>query len=461
MSRVVLISLAFATAFFINACSYKSDYKPDFTPESAYSFGDNETNVSAQWWESFDDKDLNGFIETALKDSLDLKAAFQRIKAARATLGESEAALYPEVGVGIDGAQKHLVSGSGSDSESFNAALDGTYQLDLFGKLSALEASSRYDLMIKNEDYKEASLSLVGEICKAWFSLASELQKREVLESEVKTYDDILYIMKLRFASGELEASDIFRQQEQVESLKSQIISSDIKIDTYQRTLLLLAGQNPSGIFPYKPVLSEAPAIPSAGVPSSLLENRPDVKAAFLGLYSKDSLVAYRSRDFFPTLNIGASLLTTSTSWPALFADWLSNIFGQASLVLFDGGAKMSALERAEANLQETEYLYVKSVLNAVKEVEDSYQKNVRQKSLIISQQKQLDLSQKSYERLLERYLGGDSQFIDVLQTQSSFLTNEIDLISEKAKLLEYRVDLMQSVGSTLTPENLISEAEQ
>lgn len=461
VQAVLLTMLSFAAIFFLSACSYKSDYQPDFQPESAYSFGSAEENVSAKWWESFNDADLNAFVDTALKGSLDLKAASERIKAARATLGEAKSTLYPDIGVGIDGSQKHRVSGSGSDSEAYNASLDGTYQLDLFGKLSALEASSRYDLMITNENYKEASLSLVAEICKTWFTLAAEYEKQSVLKKEIETYDKILYIMKLQFADGELEAADIFRQQEQAEALNYQVISSEVKINTYKKTLLLLAGQNPSGSFGYKPTLMDAPSIPAIGVPSELLENRPDVKAAFLALYSKDSLAAAKVRDFFPSVNIGASLFTASTSWPALFADWLSNIFGQAALTLFDGGAKISALEKADANLKEYEYLYVKSVLIAIKEVEDSYQKNTHQKTLIKSQENQLILSQKSYERLLERYLNGDGQFIDVLQTQSSFLSNEVDLISEKAKLLEYRVDLMQSVGSSLTPENLLSEAKK
>jgi NodT family efflux transporter outer membrane factor (OMF) lipoprotein len=432
----------------LSGCSYKSsvDIKSIGLPEAV------DKNASSRdkfWWESLGDEQLNAFIKEALQKSPDVNIAFSRIEASRAALQEQDASLMPTLSTGLDGSKKSTVHGAKVDSESYG--FDGTlnYEIDLWGRLRALSDSKEFDLLTTEENYKQSALSLATEISRNWYALGAETLKKELLEDELLIYKDILEIIKLRFANGQVDAVDVYRQQQQIEGLKVGIINTDTSISTLKRALLLLAGKDPLGEFDYNPKLIDVDKLQAKQIDSSLLLYRPDIRASFYTMYSKDALLASKVRDLYPKFDIGLSIFTQATSWPQMFENWVSNLFGAASLVLFDGGAKISRIEAARANLDEAEYLYLKTVLQALKEVEDAYTKASAQYKILDAQKKNYTLAKLSYERNLDMYLSGNDSFLNVLDAQNSFLGSEIDLIDSKAALIEQRITLLNALGTS------------
>jgi len=448
------IFLAICIILSISGCSYKSDYTPPEFELNTTVYKDDK-NLTKEWWKSLGDKELDVFMEYALKKNLDLKAAKERIDAAYALLGQAGAGLFPDVSTGIEGSKKHTVSGSGSEAESYGYDLSMNYEIDLWGRLSAIKKSKEYDWMISQESMRQALLDISSQIAKNWYLLAMELEKKAVLEKELLIYSDILEIMNIRFLNSLVDAADIFRQNQQVEFLKAQIVTSSIKIESYKKALLLLSGKNPSEEFPYAPKTSQKLLESDVFARSDLINNRPDVKSAFLTLYSKDALLASKALDLYPKIKVGGSIFSNALEWANMFEDWVSNIFGSAALTLFDGGEKLYVKDAAKANLNEAEYLYLKSVLNAIKEVEDYSQKVNNQKEVLVHKKSQYEFSQNAYERLLERYLEGDGAYIDVLESQNSFLGIEVDMISAKNELLQYKIDMLTSLGSGMDSEDV------
>lgn len=443
----------------MGACSYKSDYEPPKLDINHTVF-EGERNISSFWWEEFGDEDLSRFISLSLRTSPDIGASLERINAARAALDESSGALYPDVTTGLDGSSKHLLRGSGKDSQSYDFSLKGSYEIDLWGRLSAIEKSKEFDLLIQKESFKQASLNLATEIGKSWYLLATEEEKLLLLQKELGIYEDIVTVMNIRFLNSLVDAADIFRQNQQIEALKAQIESTKAKIESYKKALLFLAGLDPLGGFDYHPKLIQKKSN-EITASSDLLNNRPDVKAALLTLYSKDALLASKALDLYPKFTIGGSIFSSAASWADMFTDWFSNIFGSAVLTLFDGGEKLSREEAALANLNEAEYLYAKALLKALKETSDYYQKLEKQERIIGYREGQYLYGQNSYERLLERYLYGDGAYIDVLQSQNSFLGAEIDLISARSDMLQYAIELLGALGSGASTDMIITEIDR
>ncbi|MFW6308240.1 MAG: TolC family protein [Campylobacterales bacterium] len=455
---VITIFLAFLVLF--SGCSYKSSVDIDSIglPEVL------EGNASSRdkfWWESLGDSNLNAFIKEALKKSPDVNIAFSRIEASRAALEEQDAILMPTLSTKLDGSKKSTVHGAKVDSESYG--FDGTlrYEIDLWERLGALSTSKEFELLKTEESYKESALNLVEEISKNWYTLGAEILKQELLEDELSIYEDILEIIKLRFANGQVDAVDVYRQQQQIERLKVGLINTKTTISSLKRALLLLAGKDPLESFSYSPKLVDVDKLQPKQIDSSLLLYRPDIRASYFAMYSKDALLASRVKDLYPKFDIGLSILTQATSWPQMFEDWVSNLFGSASLVLFDGGAKLSRIEAAEANLNESEYLYLKTVLVALKEVEDAYTRAKAQYKILDAQKKNHSLAKLSYERNLDMYLGGDDSFLNVLDAQNSFLGSEIDLINSKAALIEQRITLLSALGSSASVSDFKSIGEK
>lgn len=454
--------LAVVSAFLLlvlEGCSYRSDYEP---PRLSYDTKliKGDRSISTFWWKEFGDDSLGEFISLALKESPDIKASLERINASRALFEEARGALSPNITVGVDGSNRHLLEGSGKDSESYSFNIKGNYELDLWGRLSAVKKSKEYDLLIQKESLRDAALKLSIEIGKNWYLLAYENEKLALLQRELSVNEDIIRAMNIRFLNALANATDIFRQNQQIEALKIQIEGSKAKIESYKKSLLLLAGLDPSGSFDYSPKIIDK-KYSDIAISSDLLNNRPDVRAALLTLYSKDSLLASKALDLYPKFTIGGSVLSSASAWANMFTDWFLDIFGSAVMTLFDGGAKLSSKEAARANLNEAEYLYIKSLLKAIKEVEDYYQKAEKQERIISLQERRYLYGKRSYESSLERYLYGDGTYIDLLQSQNSLLNTEIDLLSARSDMLQYSLELIGSLGMGASADMMITEIKR
>ncbi len=439
MALVVLVPL------FFGGCLSHTTQELQITPPQSFSLNGEKT-LEGAWWVEMD-AELARCIDEALKENFDIKAANERISQARYALEVSKSARIPSLDAKISESDKNVVKGSGSDSKSYTAALDADYELDIWGRVYNLAKSSDFSYVLSKENYKQAKLNIAKEIATDWYKLAYELERQKVLSAQIDVAQKVLQIIEAKYFAGKATYADILRYKRELESLRAEEILSGIESDSLKRTILTLQGKNSTEEFSYTPSFTTLPKLPKSEIPSILIQERPDVKAAYYSLKSLDAKAASAFADRFPKLSINLSLDSTATVARDLFENWIFTALGSIALPIFNAGELESAQKKAESAAQEASYLYSQAFLEAFQDIEDAYAKEIAYRDYYASVGLQKDLAKESFERSFDRYAKGASTYLDTLTLLNTFQGLETKELSAKMQLYLYRVNLYDSLG--------------
>jgi NodT family efflux transporter outer membrane factor (OMF) lipoprotein len=415
---------------------------PSFATSSLPQFSDSGPGVAPdRWWLTFQDSGLNREMNRALGENFDLAAALQRLRAARALTRREASDLLPDLN-GFVGSQNTF--GPGPNNSRITWGLDAAYQVDLWGQIRSRVDAERLRAAATQSDYQAVALSLSAEVARTWFALVEAHAQLELLDEQLETNEKGLKAVELRYAGiGEGGSPNVLRQRQLVQSTLEQTIVVQANVEILEHRLAVLTGQPPqSAVYATGSIFPVMPPLPYTGLPSELLNRRPDVRANFLALAAADRDLAAAVIDQYPRLDLSASLVNSAESPETLFRDWFFSIGGQLLGPIVDGGQRRAEVERRQALVCQRFNEYRQSVLIALQEVEDGLALERYQIELIEKLEMQAGLAARASEQLLQYFITGEASYLDVLSANQSEQRLQRSLLSARLDLISIRIGL-------------------
>jgi len=399
-----------------------------------------------EWWKVFNDPVLDRLEGEAIAANQNLKATAARVAQARAIVGIANADRYPQFGYGFGPTRAQLTGvtqglPAGTRVEPFTAwrgLLTASYEVDLFGRIADNVAAVRSDYQASAANYHSLLLALQADVAQTYFALGQTDAEIVVLQATVQLRAESLQLVQRRFDAGDISELDLARAKTQLSLAQNDAIALERRRAELEHALAVLLGRAPASFdLARAPLLAEVPAIP-AGLPSTLLERRPDIAAAQRLMAASNSRIGVAKAAFFPVLNITAYGGFESSSLSDLF-NWSSRTWALGPLFgtmltgpIFDGFRNQSNLERSYSALEESVAGYRQTVLTAFAEVED----NLAALRTLAGQADAMRDSANSAERALKiadtRYRAGATGYLDVIDAQRTLL--EVQLIDVRIR---------------------------
>ncbi|HUA92374.1 MAG TPA: efflux transporter outer membrane subunit [Terracidiphilus sp.] len=440
---------------------------PAFKEEPPASFSGSDTWKAAQpedqatrgkWWEIFGDQQLNALEDELTSSNQDLKVDEARLRQARAMIRFNRSYLAPTISASPSVVNERLsanqpyfpASRANDGTGNYTLPIDLSYEVDLWGRVRRTINASREETQATAADVATARLSLHAELAIDYFELRSADAQKQLLDDTVKAYTDALQLTSNRFEGGAAPKSDVAQAQTQLDTARVQDTDITVTRAEYEHAIATLIGKPPAEftVPPSTQVKLNLPVIP-VGLPSQLLERRPDVAAGERRMAEANEQIGIARAAYFPTLTIGATggfEGTTVTNW----LNWPSRLWAigpQLSETLFDAGRRRATSEAAQANYDGTVAAYRQTALNAFQEVEDNLAA-LRILEKEADQQHQATASaQESLQLFKNRYEGGVDNYLQVITAQTIALADERNDIDIQRRRMDASVLLVKAVG--------------
>lgn len=435
-----------------SSCSTQSNLTdPVEIPESFSESG--VELVPVKWWKSFEDNRLSTVIDSAMSSNITLLTAWERLRAAEAVVDRESSLLFPTLEA-TGSARADRFSDSSQDFEQLQLGLSSSYEIDLWGRIGSTIDAEQFRAQATLYDYQTAALSLTAEITRTWYRLADAQNQLALVNEQINTNLTVLELLNNRFEIGQIQSVDVLRQQQLVEATREQRTYAEARVQTLENQLAVLLGQTPqSGVDLRPDDLPQLAPLPSAGLPTDLVQKRPDVRSAFASLRAADNDLAAAISNQYPRFSISATASTAAESAGALFNDWAMSFAGNLLAPIFYGGELRAEVNRNEAVKNQRLYEYGQTILTAFREVEDALIQEKKQVESIESIERQLELASQSYRQLRIQYLNGSGNYLDVLTALDDIQQLRRDLLTAQLTLVEYRISLYRALAGSFETE--------
>jgi NodT family efflux transporter outer membrane factor (OMF) lipoprotein len=430
---------------------------PVAPPEAFSTAGDRP--VEGVWWQELDDPALQELIAMALGRNFDLRAARQRLLQAAALTWESAADMYPQLDVNggaTTSRSRTRTAGGTTTATNLLVGLAAGYEIDLWGRIRALQDGARFDELGAGEGLQAAAHSIAAEVALAWYELAEGYHQLELLRQQQKVNTVGLRLVRLRFNAGQIGIADVLQQQQLIESKSGEQSRQRAAIRQLENRLAILTGSSPGQFtLEHTPQLIDLPPLPDTGMPLALLNSRPDVKRSYYDVLAADRRVAAAIAARFPRLSIAAEA-NTSGEAEDLFSNWFSSLAANLVGPLIDGGKRKAEVDRRGAAAREKLYMYGQAIIDAIGEVENALKQEEEQKKLLKSLAIQLDLATKTVENVRNRYKQGAENYQRVLTARLSQQTLQRNILTARQQLISFRIALYRALGGEI-PDDMIA----
>ena len=455
-----MISVILASSFISGCMVGPKYYKPVVQTPTAYRDLRESPQAEEQaasyadlrWWQVFQDPQLQELIRTALKQNYDMQLATERITASRAQLGITRSSLFPQVqGDGNFTGGKEQTFQSKSNFLALTA--DAAFQLDLFGKLRRETEAARAQLLATEDAQRTVMLTLVSDVASHYFTLLELDLELQITRDTVKTQEDSVKLTSVRLDHGVATRLDVLQAQQVLDTANAQIPDLERQIGQEEDAISILIGDYPQGVPRGRPLAEQAlpPNVPP-GLPSSLLERRPDIREAEQTLIAANAEIGVAKAEFFPQISLtgsGGGAFGRSSLFAGMMSSqtsiWSYGV--QVSQPIFTGGALRGNLHLAESQHQQALIAYKQAIQYAFRDVSDGligYQKfhevRVRQEQAVSDLEESVRLS-------ITRYQGGTATYLEVLDGQRSLFAAELTLAEARGNEYQCLVQLYRALG--------------
>ncbi|MCW7752688.1 efflux transporter outer membrane subunit [Desulfobotulus sp. H1] len=448
----VLVLLSF---FF--GCTARQYPTPEGLPEglpAAYEVEVLDEGASVQgWWELFGDRELVFLVEEALRRNYDIREAFARLEAAAADFGSVRAGELPDLTMtGEVGQQRTRNSETGQtrSSERYNTFLAASYEVDLWGRVAAASAAEGERFRASREDLESAAMTVAATVAEVWVARKQTLAHIDLVRVQLEEEKALLSIEEARFVSGMSSALDVLRQKETVLATTARLPDLKAELRLQQHRLALLTGRAASGFRVGEDVSGDALVtvpLPATGLPLELLEQRPDIRAAHARLVASGWDLEATKALRLPKLTLSARAGLTAAGMSLLGEGWLLDAAADMALPLFDGGRRRANIDRSGAIVRERVAVFERTVMTAVKEVEDALAREERQEALVRETSLRLDAARITLEEAMRRYHWGDNNFDAVLTARTRIRDLEERIVEQQASRIQARIALYRALG--------------
>jgi outer membrane protein, multidrug efflux system len=461
--RIATVPAAIGLAIMLAACEMAPPYQPPTAqiPPAYKEDGlfipaePNDTAPRGAWWESFHDRDLDRLEPRVLTGNQDLAAALAAYDEARALTDKAAAELYPhlqgdgQVTTNRQSAARPLRGANEPNYYGNNSlGIQSSYELDIWGRVRDLVAAKAATERASAADLAAVQLSLQGQLARTYLNLRDLDLEVKLFSDTVAAFRDALALTQERLEGKIASPADVSRAQAQLATAEAQLTDLHGRRALLEHAIAVLIGEAPS-TFALKPAPVRV-ALPSypAGVPSTLLQRRPDIAAAERRVAAANELIGAARAAFFPrfTLNL---ISGTQDSGLNLFAakNIMWSVGPAVSLPIFDAGARRAELAGAEAEHERVTAVYRGLVIHAIQEVEDSLalQKWLRREAGQIDQA--VTANQKTLDVSLKLYREGAVNYLDVVIAQTALLESQRTALALRTQRLQASLGLILALG--------------
>ena len=421
-----------------------------------YSIQDSIRDPVQRWWQTVGDEELNSFVAEALSDNQTLHSYWARFERAQAQARKAGADLKPSLAADAGASYTKIrTDDNGSvENENYTIGLIASYEVDLWGRIRATHESALLEAEASREDLNAAAMTVAAEVTDRWVAILSQRLQRQLLEQQLATNRTYLDLVELRFRKALASALDVFQQRQLVERGKAQLPLIEMQQRMLENQLAVLLGRMPS----QAPQISrqELPvleAVPAAGLPVQLLQNRPDIAAALRRLEASDQDLAAARADRLPALRLTGTAAYDSDELEELFDNWIINLAASLTAPIIDGSRRKAEVDVNRAAVEQQLAEYRQTVISAVREVEDALISETKIREHIAALENQLQAGQNALTEARTRYINGLNDYLPVLTQLLSVQNLEIDLIRRHEDLLVARISLYRAIGGTWTDD--------
>ncbi|MBX2811097.1 MAG: efflux transporter outer membrane subunit [Myxococcales bacterium] len=415
------------------------------------------------WWKAIEEPELHDLVSNALEGSMDVQAAYARLAAAEAGARASWSGYLPSGNISADYSRstQRLAFRPEGQNELNNAQFriqgEASYEVDLWGRVHNQARAGVAELQATELDIDAAQVTVSADVVETWLQAIEQRAIVTLLEAQLETNETYLNLVELRFRQGQSNALAVYQQRQQAKSVQAQIPPVKAQLATLEHRLSVLIGQPPGEVKVSRAELPAVPLMPELGIPSALLQQRPDVRAAQRRVVAADHRVGSAVADRFPTIQLSASagyLVFKPTSVgdivsSSLFDNFIGNLAAGLTAPIFDQVRLEAEVRRARAQLDELLAAYGRTVLTALREVEDALVQSAYQADRVKELKEQVGLAQVTLDEAQRRYQNGLSDYLSVLTSLQSLQSAEQNLITARRLQLSYWVQLHRALGGT------------
>jgi len=409
-----------------------------------------------KWWEIFQDPQLNTLEEQIAVSNQNIKAAEAQFRQARALVRFYRANYYPTVNTSASVTRSHSSTSrppasqlSGKTFTDFVLSGDLSYEVDVWGRIRKTVEAARENAQASAADLASVNLIMHSELASDYFQLRSLDAERQLLDSTVAAYQRALELTQNRYRGGVASGVDVAQAQTQLKTTLAQAMDLDVQRSQFEHAIAALIGQPASSFSLARAPLTTPPPVIPAGLPSELLERRPDIAAAERRVASANAQIGVAKAAFFPSLTLSATggfesgSAGTWLSGPSAF--WSAG--PAAALTLLDFGRRRAVSEQAWATYDQTVANYRETVLTAFQQVEDNLSALRILEGEAQTQNEAVVAAQHSLELSNNRYKGGVATYLEVITAQTVALSDARTAVQVLGRRMNAAVNLIQALG--------------
>lgn len=447
------LSFCLVGALLLSGCAMIPKHERPVAPVAGQYPGVTATNASAiatlSWTNYFADERLKQLIGLALTNNCDFQVAVLNVEQSRAQYRITRSASLPAVNASGSYQKSHA---NGATSDQWNASLGSTaYEVDLFGRVRSLNRQALEKYFATVEGKRSAQVSLVAEVATEYFTLRQTEEQIALAKQTLQTVQDSYALNKATFDAGASSELDLRTAEGQVQTAKINLLTYERAREQAENYLMLLIGQPmptnlpPSRAFNDTNLLADIPA----GLPSELLQQRPDILEAEHTLKAANANIGAARAAFFPTITMTASVGSTSAEFEKLFGGGTGvwSFSPQVTVPIFTAGQNLASLDAAKVSKRIEVQNYLKAIETAFREVADalvasrSYTEQIGEESILVTAQ------QRRFELANLRYRQGEDTYLNVLSSQQDLYNAQQDLLQARFRQLGSQISLYKAVG--------------
>ncbi len=450
---------------FLAGCTVGPNYvRPEFKAPANYKEIDGwkvaqpkDNVIRGAWWETFNEPELNALEQQVEVSNQNIVAAEANFRQAQALVQQARANYFPTitVGVGVNNSSRSTTIMGGSTVRTtptqYSLPIDVSWEIDVWGRIRRQVESSQAGAQASAADLQNAKLSAQNELAQDYFQLRTLDAQKRLLDDTAADYQKSLDLTRNQYAAGVVSRADVLQAETQLKTTQAQAVDVGVQRAQVEHAIALLIGKTPAEVsvpvLPL-PLTTQPPPIPM-GLPSELLERRPDIAAAERRVAQANALIGVAEAAYFPTVSLGASGGFQSTS----FARWISapsrfwSVGPTVTETVFDGGLRAAQTAEARAVYDSSVALYRQTVLTGLQQVED----NIAAMRILENEAQVQDEAVKSAQQTVtivnNQYRAGIVNYLNVVVVQAAALNNERTAINILGNRLNASVLLIKALG--------------
>jgi NodT family efflux transporter outer membrane factor (OMF) lipoprotein len=434
----------------------------------------NDATIRGKWWETFGDSTLNELEEKAISSNQNIAAAAANFLAARALVRQARSQYFPTVStnpnmvyartspgqlVGVTGASSGISLKPYTD---YSLPFDASWEPDFWGRIRSTVRGSVYAAQASAADLENVRLSEQAELAADYYELRAQDSLTQLLASTVVAYQETLDLTQSQYRAGIGSDEAVAQAEAQLRAAQAQEIDLGVQRAQYEHAIAVLIGQPPSKFSLPPQTLEAKPPATLAGIPSELLERRPDIAAAERAVAQANAQIGVAKAAYFPTVllsgsaGFGNSSVSSWFTWPSRF--W--SVGPSIAETIFDAGLRRATVQQSRANYDQTVANYRQTVLTAFQQVEDNLASLRILSQAIGRQDTAVEAAARSLQEATVRYKAGVDPYLNVITAQTVFLNDQQTAVNYRMQEMVASVQLIKALGGGWTAAQIPSSKE-